>query len=200
MANVVEVMREVTDLVGPLIPKYDEIVEGAEEVIDKTEEAIEKFEEVRDKAKACFEQVKAKMDEFTEERDQQLEELQEAIDDLESTAVEKLENKVEECRGKVEEAISELKEKMTGLQEVIEDAQVAKGAQRRPGDGDARAVHAPLRIAVDQIDLDPDLSQPQRSGHAAHAAADDERGQSAQFLRHAMNSCGSRQGSRRQAR
>ena len=66
MASVVEVMREVSDLVAPLIPQYDEVVEGAEETVEKAEEAIEKFEEVRNKAKDLFEQIKEKLDEFTE--------------------------------------------------------------------------------------------------------------------------------------
>ena len=59
--------------------------------------------------------------------------------------------------------------------DVLQHPQPAIGAQRRPGDGDARAIDAPVGIDVDQFDRHPAFRQADRGGHTADAADDDER-------------------------
>jgi hypothetical protein len=57
----------------------------------------------------------------------------------------------------------------------IEDAEPLHHPQRRPGDGDPRAIDLPVRVDVDEVDLDTGFPEPDGRRHAGYAAADDQR-------------------------
>lgn len=60
------------------------------------------------------------------------------------------------------------------LQEGIEDAEMAECPQGGGGQADSRAIVAPARVDLHQVDVDAILPQRNRGGHPREAAADDQ--------------------------